>query len=71
MTNIIIIVIILTCVGGAIVYILREKRRGVKCIGCPHAKECANRGKCSVNKISTVNGSKDSRDSAEDIHKRA
>ena len=38
------ILAILIVVGGAIFYIVREKRRGVKCIGCPHAKECG--GKC-------------------------
>ena len=27
--------------------IIKEKKRGVKCIGCPYAGQCANRSKCS------------------------
>ena len=41
------ILAILLIVGGAVFYIVRAKRRGDKCIGCPHAKECA--GKCGCN----------------------
>ena len=35
--------IILT-VGAAAFYIIRAKRRGEKCVGCPYAKQCT--GKC-------------------------
>lgn len=34
--------LVLLIVGGALFYVVRAKRRGVKCIGCPHAKECAS-----------------------------
>ena len=36
---------IILIVGGAVFYIVREKKKGVRCIGCPHAKECG--GKCN------------------------
>jgi len=47
MINAVIILIVLMVVGVAIAYIIREKKRGVKCIGCPYAQQCANKGKCS------------------------
>ena len=40
-----IILAVLACViAGVIFYIIREKKRGAKCIGCPYAKQCG--GKC-------------------------
>ena len=33
--------------GGAICYIVRAKKRGVKCIGCPSAKSCGAQGHCT------------------------
>ena len=47
MINAVIILIVLMIVGVAIAYIIREKKRGVKCIGCPYAQQCANKGICS------------------------
>lgn len=32
-------------VGAAVFYIVRAKKRGEKCVGCPYAKQCG--GKCS------------------------
>lgn len=34
------IAIILLIVGGSILYIIKAKKSGVKCIGCPDAKTC-------------------------------
>ena len=45
MENIILLIILIAIVGGASVYIYRAKKKGVRCIGCPHAKNCG--GKCS------------------------
>ena len=45
MTDIIVIAIVLLIVGGAVAYIIRAQKRGIKCIGCPESKTCA--GKCS------------------------
>lgn len=51
LTNLIIILVILLVLGAIVFYIIREKKRGSKCIGCPYAKECAARknGGCSGN----------------------
>ena len=45
MDNIIAIVAIVLIVGGAIAYIVKAKRSGQKCIGCPYSKTCS--GGCS------------------------
>ena len=36
---------IVLIVGAAAFYIIRAKRRGEKCVGCPYAKQCG--GKCN------------------------
>ena len=43
MTDIILGIIIIVIVGLAVAYIRKEKKRGVKCIGCPHAGDCAKK----------------------------
>ena len=35
---------IVLIVGAAVFYIVRAKKRGEKCVGCPYARECG--GKC-------------------------
>lgn len=45
MENFIIILILVVIVACIIWYLIRGKRRGEKCIGCPYAKQCHN--KCS------------------------
>ena len=45
MDDIIAIAVIALLVGGAVAYIIRAKRSGQKCIGCPDSKTCS--GKCS------------------------
>ena len=49
MVDIIVIAVLLIIVGLAISYIRKEKKRGVRCIGCPAAATCpsAHAGKCS------------------------
>ncbi len=44
LTDWIVIGVIALIVGGAIAYIIRAKKRGQKCIGCPDSKTCS--GKC-------------------------
>ena len=39
--DIIIIAVIALAVGGATFYIIREKKKGTKCIGCPYANSCS------------------------------
>ena len=43
MTNFVVTGIILMIFGLASMYIYKEKKRGVKCIGCPSAGTCASR----------------------------
>ena len=44
METIIATAVLLPLVGFAVFYIIRAKRRGAKCIGCPYAKQCAAKG---------------------------
>ena len=41
MENLIIAAILLVILGAAIAYIVKAKKRGVKCIGCPDSKNCS------------------------------
>ena len=41
--SIIAVAVIAIIISAAIIYIVKEKKKGVKCIGCPYAKECASR----------------------------
>lgn len=41
MVNFIVAAIIIALVALATIYIVREKKRGVKCIGCPMAGTCS------------------------------
>ena len=52
MENFIVIAVVLLIVGGAVTYIIKEKKKGVVCIGCPHAGECKkmHQGGCSGDK---------------------
>jgi len=43
MANVIVVAVVLVILGTAIAYIRKEKKKGVKCIGCPAAAECAKR----------------------------
>ena len=49
--NIIIIAVIFILVGGAIIYILRAKKKGAKCIGCPYAKQCSNTNRSATETV--------------------
>ncbi|MCT4607038.1 MAG: FeoB-associated Cys-rich membrane protein [Marinisporobacter sp.] len=49
MENIIAGVVILSIIGLSIAKIVREKKKGVKCIGCPHAGVHNEKGSCSCN----------------------
>ncbi len=45
MKDIIVILILLVIIAAIIYYLIRAKKRGETCIGCPYAKQCG--GKCS------------------------
>ena len=44
MTNVIIIAVVALILGAAIRYIVKAKKSGVKCIGCPSGSTCG--GSC-------------------------
>ncbi|MBQ2934823.1 MAG: FeoB-associated Cys-rich membrane protein [Lachnospiraceae bacterium] len=43
MADMMVIAVVILIVGAATVYIIKAKKRGVKCIGCPMAGECAHK----------------------------
>lgn len=43
MINVIIISVIALIIFGASFYIIREKKKGKKCIGCPYSGECSKK----------------------------
>ena len=52
LTDIIAVMVIVAVVGLAVMYIVKERKKGNRCIGCPHADACAKRakeGNCSCN----------------------
>ena len=44
MENLLVVGILLIVVGAAVFYIWKEKKKGRKCIGCPSAGCCSNKG---------------------------
>lgn len=42
MIDFIIGAIVAVIVGAALAYIIRSRKNGVQCIGCPHAKSCTS-----------------------------
>jgi len=46
--EIIAIIAIVLIIGAAVAYIIKAKKSGQKCIGCPHSKTCSSaKGGCS------------------------
>lgn len=41
MADFLVILVIAVIVGASLLYIRKEKKRGVQCIGCPAAGNCA------------------------------
>ena len=44
MESLIVVVILLAILIPVIRYVYKEKKRGVKCIGCPYAGQCSKGG---------------------------
>ena len=44
LTDIIVIAIVAVIIGAICLYLRAQKKKGVKCIGCPHSKSCS--GNC-------------------------
>ena len=43
MSNFIVVVVLMLVVGAAIAYIVKEKKKGTVCIGCPNAGVCTSK----------------------------
>ncbi len=39
--------VVVIIVAAAVIYLIRQKKSGVKCIGCPHANMCSSKSHCS------------------------
>ena len=44
LADIITIIIVSGIIAGAVRYIVKSRKKGVSCIGCPHSDKCG--GKC-------------------------
>lgn len=40
--------ILIIIVGAAVLYIIKEKKKGTRCIGCPSAGSCPSKGCCNT-----------------------
>ena len=43
MADIIIAAVLIAIAGAAITYIIKQKKKGVRCIGCPNAGTCGKK----------------------------
>ena len=39
--------VIIFAVGGALLYVIKAKKNGKKCIGCPYCDSCKRDGGCA------------------------
>lgn len=46
LVDIIAVAVILLVIGGAVLYIIRAKKNGKKCIGCPDSCSCSKNRRC-------------------------
>lgn len=55
MADFIVILVLVLTVGAAVRYIVKEKKKGVRCIGCPSAGVCAHKqnGGCGCHSAET------------------
>lgn len=50
MENFLIIAVVVLVIGCAAAYIVKAKKKGVKCVGCPYAESCGKgKNDCSCN----------------------
>ena len=57
--NIIAAAVVIAILGSAIAYILRARKKGIQCIGCPNGASCAGQkaGGCSQSSGANCSGS--------------
>ena len=46
MEDLIVVIILVIVIGLSALYVIKEKKKGTKCIGCPHANTCSSRSAC-------------------------
>ena len=46
MIDLVLILVLAAIVAAIVFYLVREKKRGAKCIGCPYAGQCASKNSC-------------------------
>ena len=51
--NYIVIALLALLVGGAVAYIVKAKKAGKKCIGCPYAATCGKKEGCTCSTTHT------------------
>ncbi len=51
MENVIVVIILAALIGGAVAYLIRAKRSGVKCVGCPAGGSCPGSRKMPKKKL--------------------
>lgn len=47
MENFVVAAIVLLMIAIAVIYIVRQKKKGAKCVGCPMGGQCASKCQCS------------------------
>lgn len=52
MADFIIVLILIVLIGGAVTYIVKAKKNGAKCIGCPAGGSCPGSGRIPKKKLS-------------------
>ena len=50
MVNIVSAVVVVAILAGAVTYIIRSKKKGTRCIGCPYADSCCQKQDCCTRK---------------------
>lgn len=66
MTDFIIVVVVLAIVGAAVSYIVNQKKKGVRCVGCPDGGTCG--GSCGGGTYGCGGGDENSDGSACKCH---
>ena len=60
MIDVIVAVIIISIVLLALLYIRKEKKKGIQCVGCPFSSECSSKQKENCNHTSLYDQYKNS-----------
>ena len=53
MDNFILLAVLAVIIGAALAYVIKAKKRGVKCIGCPDGEKCSGNCSCCSGCVNT------------------